>query len=234
MSAPTCATRVSATPASRQHGGAALSPAGLHGAGLQAGIDYERFQLSAYVRNLANSRGPGRRRHRLRHRRQGGGGGTAHHRRGRQRPLLDHDALRNDRRPGGFPLARPYGGDSGPQAGAASWYTLAVLLVATILGSVDAMLVTLLTEPMRATLALSDTQIGMLKGAGLVLFTGLATLPLGWLGDRYDRRLVLAACVLVWSAATGLRARRWTTLCCSSRRSDWAWARPDSAPSPTA
>ena len=36
------------------------------------------------------------------------------------------------------------------KAGAASWYTLAVLLVATILGSVDSMLVTLLTEPMRA------------------------------------------------------------------------------------
>lgn len=87
----------------------------------------------------------------------------------------------------------------------ASWYTLAVLLVATILGSVDTMLVTLLTEPMRASLTLSDTQIGMLKGVGLVLFTGLATLPLGWLGDRYDRRLVLAACVLLWSAATGLR-----------------------------
>jgi MFS family permease len=91
------------------------------------------------------------------------------------------------------------------RAGPASWYALAVLLVATILGSVDAMLVTLLTEPMRAALSLSDTQIGMLKGGGLVLFTGLATLPLGWLGDRYDRRFVLAACVLVWSAATGLR-----------------------------
>lgn len=91
------------------------------------------------------------------------------------------------------------------RAGLASWYTLAVLLVATILGSIDAMLVTLLTEPMRATLSLSDTQIGMLKGAGLVLFTGLATFPLGWLGDRFDRRVVLAVCVLVWSAATGLR-----------------------------
>lgn len=91
------------------------------------------------------------------------------------------------------------------RAGAASWYALAVLLVATILGSVDTMLVTLLTEPMRHSLSLSDTQIGMLKGGGLVLFTGLATLPLGWLGDRYDRRFVLAACVLVWSAATGLR-----------------------------
>ncbi len=91
------------------------------------------------------------------------------------------------------------------RAGPASWYTLAVLLVATIFGSVDSMLVTLLTEPMRATLSLSDTQIGMLKGGGLVLFTGLATLPVGWLADRFDRRFVLAACVLVWSAATGLR-----------------------------
>lgn len=91
------------------------------------------------------------------------------------------------------------------RAGAAAWYALGVLLIATILGSVDAMLVTLLTEPMRHSLSLSDTQIGMLKGGGLVLFTGLATLPLGWLGDRFDRRFVLAACVLVWSAATGLR-----------------------------
>lgn len=91
------------------------------------------------------------------------------------------------------------------RAGAAAWYALIVLLIATILGSVDTMLVTLLTEPMRHSLSLSDTQIGMLKGGGLVLFTGLATFPLGWLGDRYDRRFVLAACVLVWSAATGLR-----------------------------
>ena len=91
------------------------------------------------------------------------------------------------------------------RAGPASWYTLAVLIIATIVGSVDSMLVTLLTEPMRATLSLSDTQIGLLKGGGLVLFTGLATLPIGWLGDRFDRRFVLAACVIVWSAATGLR-----------------------------
>ena len=100
--------------------------------------------------------------------------------------------------PGAAPAAQE-------RAGAAAWYALGVLLVATILGSVDTMLVTLLTEPMRHSLSLSDTQIGMLKGAGLVLFTGLATFPLGWLGDRFDRRFVLAACVLVWSAATGLR-----------------------------
>lgn len=91
------------------------------------------------------------------------------------------------------------------RAGAASWYALLVLLIATVLGSIDGMLITLLTEPMRHTLSLSDTQIGMLKGAGLILFAGLATLPLGWLSDRFDRRFVLGGCVLLWSAATGLR-----------------------------
>jgi MFS family permease len=82
---------------------------------------------------------------------------------------------------------------------------LAVLIVATVLGAVDKVVLTLLTEPMRISLTLSDTQLGLLQGAGLVLFTGLATLPLGWLSDRYDRRVVLAACVVLWSAATGMR-----------------------------
>ncbi|MBB1602942.1 MULTISPECIES: MFS transporter [unclassified Variovorax] len=86
-----------------------------------------------------------------------------------------------------------------------AWYALVVLIIATVLGAVDKVVLTLLTEPVRLSLSLSDTQIGLLQGAGLVLFTGIATLPLGWLSDRYDRRVVLAACVVLWSAATGLR-----------------------------
>ncbi|CAN5381234.1 MFS transporter [soil metagenome] len=86
-----------------------------------------------------------------------------------------------------------------------AWYALAVLVIATVLGSVDKVILTLLTEPMRIALTLSDTQLGLLQGAGLVLFTGIATLPLGWLSDRYDRRVVLAACVVLWSAATAMR-----------------------------
>ncbi len=86
-----------------------------------------------------------------------------------------------------------------------AWYALAVLVIATVLGSIDKVVLTLLTEPMRIALTLSDTQLGLLQGAGLVLFTGIATLPLGWLSDRYDRRVVLAACVVLWSLATAMR-----------------------------
>lgn len=91
------------------------------------------------------------------------------------------------------------------KAPTSAWYALAVLVIATVLGSIDKVILTLLTEPMRITLSLSDTQLGLLQGAGIVLFTGIATLPLGWLSDRYDRRVVLAACVLLWSAATAMR-----------------------------
>ncbi|QOF77495.1 MFS transporter [Variovorax sp. 38R] len=91
------------------------------------------------------------------------------------------------------------------KAPTSAWYALVVLIIATVLGSIDKVILTLLTEPIRQTLSLSDTQLGLLQGAGIVLFTGIATLPLGWLSDRYDRRVVLAACVVLWSAATAMR-----------------------------
>ncbi|MBB1602025.1 MFS transporter [Variovorax sp. UMC13] len=100
---------------------------------------------------------------------------------------------------------RPAAHETARKAPSSAWYALAVLVIATVLGSIDKVILTLLTEPVRHALSLSDTQIGLLHGAGIVLFTGIATLPLGWLSDRYDRRVVLAACVLLWSAATAMR-----------------------------
>ncbi|QNK69249.1 MFS transporter [Variovorax sp. PAMC26660] len=99
----------------------------------------------------------------------------------------------------------PAAQETARKAPSSAWYALAVLVIATVLGSIDKVILTLLTEPMRIALSLSDTQLGLLQGAGIVLFTGIATLPLGWLSDRYDRRVVLAACVLLWSAATAMR-----------------------------
>lgn len=84
-----------------------------------------------------------------------------------------------------------------------AWYGLAVLIAATILAAVDRQILVLLAEPIRQSLGLSDTRLGLLQGAGIALFSGAAAFPIGWLADRYGRRMVLAACVLVWTAATG-------------------------------
>lgn len=101
--------------------------------------------------------------------------------------------------------AAPVALSTNEKAPISAWYALAVLIMSTVLGGVDKLILNLQLEPIRISLSLTDTQIGLLQGAGLALFAGLATLPLGWLSDRYDRRVVLAACVVLWSAATGLR-----------------------------
>jgi predicted MFS family arabinose efflux permease len=92
-----------------------------------------------------------------------------------------------------------------PRAGAGAWYALVVLVLATVFSAVDKILFTLLAEPIRLSLHVTDTQLGMVQGVGLLLFTGLATFPLGWLGDRFDRRWVLGGCIVFWSAMTALR-----------------------------
>lgn len=88
-----------------------------------------------------------------------------------------------------------------PRASRWAWYALAVLVATNLLAMVDRHIFMLLAEPIRKALALSDLQLGLLQGTGIALFTALASYPLGWLGDRVDRRWVLAGCIAVWSSA---------------------------------
>jgi MFS family permease len=86
-----------------------------------------------------------------------------------------------------------------PQASFAAWYSLAVLTLVTLFATIDRQMLTLLAEPIRGSLRLSDLQLGLLQGTGIAIFTALTSYPVGWLADRFDRRWVLAACLLVWS-----------------------------------
>ena len=90
------------------------------------------------------------------------------------------------------------GGDR--DAPGSSWYALVVFVVATLFSIADRYIFSLLAEPIRLSLGLSDFQLGMLQGVGLSLFAAVVSFPLGWLGDRFDRRWILAGCVAVWSA----------------------------------
>jgi MFS family permease len=83
----------------------------------------------------------------------------------------------------------------------AAWYALAVLSVVTLFALVDRQVLVLLSEPIRKQLGLSDFQLGLLQGTAVTLFAALAAYPISWLADRLDRRRVMAACVLAWSAA---------------------------------
>jgi MFS family permease len=87
------------------------------------------------------------------------------------------------------------------RASATAWYVLLVLTGVTFFSYVDRHVLLLLAEPVKAHFTLSDLQLGLLQGSGLALFTALASFPLGWLADRYDRRWVLAGCIALWSVA---------------------------------
>ena len=85
-----------------------------------------------------------------------------------------------------------------------AWYGLGVLAAASAFAAVKLSVLVLLTEALKQSLTLSDTDIGSLNGLALSLTGVIATYPMGMLADRVDRRVLLSICVVVWSAATAL------------------------------
>jgi MFS family permease len=60
----------------------------------------------------------------------------------------------------------------------------------------------LLVDPIRADLGISDTQVSLLLGTAFAVVYGVAGLPLGYLADRTSRRNLIFGGVLVWSIGT--------------------------------
>jgi MFS family permease len=83
-------------------------------------------------------------------------------------------------------------------------YLLAVLTLAYVLAFVDRQILSLLIEPMKASLALSDTQIGLLHGLAFGLSYSLLAIPIGRLADRGHRLAIIGTGLGTWSAATAL------------------------------
>ncbi|MGA9795136.1 MAG: MFS transporter [Rhizomicrobium sp.] len=91
-------------------------------------------------------------------------------------------------------------------------WTLALLFLAYVLSFVDRTILSLMVQPMRTDLGLSDVQIGLLQGTAFAIFYTLMGLPIATLSDRISRRVIVAAGIFVWSLMTagcGLAARFW-------------------------
>jgi MFS family permease len=70
--------------------------------------------------------------------------------------------------------------------------------------SLDRSIVGLVLEPVRREFHLTDTQLGFLAGLVYGLAFSIAALPMGFLGDRVNRRNMLACVLLLWSGLTAL------------------------------
>ena len=83
-----------------------------------------------------------------------------------------------------------------------SAYLLLILTLCYTLSFIDRQILSLLVGPIKADLGISDTQVGLLGGLAFSLFYTFLGLPIGRLVDRYNRRNLISAGVLVWSLAT--------------------------------
>lgn len=95
--------------------------------------------------------------------------------------------------------------DEARSGGGYKWYVLGLLVMIYVLSTIDRLVLSVVTEPMKAEFHLTDKDIGGLAMAFSVAF-GVAVLPMGWLVDRVSRRIFLGIAVAAWSVLTCLCA----------------------------
>jgi MFS family permease len=76
----------------------------------------------------------------------------------------------------------------------------------------DRYVVSTVLEPIRLELHLTDSGVAFLTGLPLALFYVTFGLPISWLADRSNRRNILAAALVIWSAFTVFCGRSETYL----------------------
>jgi MFS family permease len=82
------------------------------------------------------------------------------------------------------------------------WLATAILVAAYAVSFLDRQVVSLLVEPIKHDLMISNTQIGILQGPAFGLFYAALGLPLGWFADRTHRVRMIAGAITLWSLAT--------------------------------
>lgn len=83
-----------------------------------------------------------------------------------------------------------------------AWLAVLVLSVCYVFSLLDRLIISLLVEPMKQSLSLSDVQIGLLQGSAFAIFYATMGVPLGRLADRVNRRNLIAWSIAFWGLCT--------------------------------
>jgi MFS family permease len=82
------------------------------------------------------------------------------------------------------------------------WWAVGVFSLAAVLSYTDRQILTLLVDPLRADLHISDTELSVLQGAAFAVLYACVGLPLGRIADVVPRKALLLLAVTVWSIGT--------------------------------
>lgn len=83
-------------------------------------------------------------------------------------------------------------------------YCLGLIFVVLVIAYVDRGIFGVVLEPIKREFGLSDLQLGVLTGPAFALFYAVMGIPLARWADMGNRRVVVAACMAIWSAMTAL------------------------------
>lgn len=89
-----------------------------------------------------------------------------------------------------------------PERSSYQWYVVIICMVAYILSFVDRQILSLMIEPIKADLMLSDTQFSLLQGLAFSLFYAFMGVPIAALADKKSRVKIISIGVAFWSLAT--------------------------------
>jgi MFS family permease len=90
-----------------------------------------------------------------------------------------------------------------PASGRA-WYAVFVLALGLMVTYLDRGILSLLVEPIKRSLHISDTQMSLLMGFAFVCFYLLVALPIARLVDCKSRRAILGVGTAIWSLTTAI------------------------------
>lgn len=79
-----------------------------------------------------------------------------------------------------------------------------MLILVYTFNFIDRQIVGILAGPIKAELALTDTQLGMMGGLAFALFYTALGVPIGLLADRRSRTWIMTAALALWSGFTAL------------------------------
>ena len=83
-------------------------------------------------------------------------------------------------------------------------YALSVLVVVYTFNFIDRQILSILLEPIKLELGLSDTALGLLTGFAFALFYATLGIPIARYADKSNRRNLIALALAIWSAMTAL------------------------------
>jgi len=94
--------------------------------------------------------------------------------------------------------------DAGFPKPAYAWYVVLVLFLAYVVSFLDRQILTLLVDPIKRDLAISDTMVSLLHGFTFAIFYTVLGFPLGRMADRRNRTRLIMTGIGLWSLMTAM------------------------------